>query len=158
MFLARLLDDAIERRAEAQLATDLDRLFGIDVAVLVIDMADFTVDTASFGIAHELLTIRRMQLAATPIITAHAGRLVKADADNLFCLFPDVAQALAAALEIVAVTPSSAGIGFGRILDLGDDLFGDEVNRASKLGEDIAEHGEVLLSEAAKRRWVSPGT
>ena len=43
------------------------------------------------------------------------------------------------------------GIGFGSILDLdGEDFFGDEVNLASKLGEDIATGGEVLLTDAAK--------
>ena len=34
----------------------------------------------------------------------------------------------------------------------GDDLFGHEMNIASKLGEDIAGSGEVFLSEAAHAR------
>ena len=43
------------------------------------------------------------------------------------------------------------GIGFGNILNIGDeDLFGNEVNLASKLGEDVAERGEILLTAAAR--------
>ena len=43
------------------------------------------------------------------------------------------------------------GIGYGRILNIADhDLFGDEVNLASKLGEDIAGMGEILLTSAAR--------
>ena len=46
---------------------------------------------------------------------------------------------------------ASIGIGFGDILVLADeDLFGDEVNLASKLGEDVAQGGMVLLTEAAR--------
>ena len=37
----------------------------------------------------------------------------------------------------------------GEVLDLGRDVFGLEVNLASKLGEDVARPGEVLFTEAA---------
>ena len=44
------------------------------------------------------------------------------------------------------------GVGFGRLLVVGDeDVFGEEVNLASKLGEDVAGPGEVLLTESAWR-------
>lgn len=43
------------------------------------------------------------------------------------------------------------GIGYGPILLAAEDFFGDEVNQASKLGEDIAGHGEVLLTGAARK-------
>lgn len=42
------------------------------------------------------------------------------------------------------------GIGFGRILRIGDvDVFGAEVNAASKLGEDIAKADQILVTRAA---------
>ena len=41
------------------------------------------------------------------------------------------------------------GIGYGKILELSDDAFGDQVNLAFKLGEDIAEPGQILLSAEA---------
>jgi class 3 adenylate cyclase len=43
----------------------------------------------------------------------------------------------------------SYGIGYGEVLDLEDDVFGLEVNLASKLGEDLARPGQVLLTPAA---------
>ena len=44
----------------------------------------------------------------------------------------------------------SIGIGYGDLLVIGDeDLFGTEMNLASKLGEDLACAGEILLSPAA---------
>ena len=40
-------------------------------------------------------------------------------------------------------------IGYGRILKIGDDdVFGHEVNLASKLGEDVAEANEILVTRA----------
>jgi class 3 adenylate cyclase len=45
------------------------------------------------------------------------------------------------------------GLGFGRVLRIGDsDVFGAEVNAASKLGEDIAEAWEILVTEAVKEK------
>lgn len=43
------------------------------------------------------------------------------------------------------------GIGYGRILRIGEsDVWGREVNSASKLGEDTAKPYEILLTAAAK--------
>ena len=49
------------------------------------------------------------------------------------------------------------GIGFGRVLELTDDVFGDEVNIAFKLGEAVATKREILLSEGALTRARSEG-
>ena len=38
-----------------------------------------------------------------------------------------------------------------------DDFYGHELNLASKLGEDIAESGETLLTEAAHARLIAEG-
>ena len=89
--------------------------------------------------------------------------LLKAEADNLFCLFDKVADAVRASQKITRhlstanrLLPEdhrlyvSIGIGYGRILNIEDrDLFGDEVNLASKLGEDVAQLGDILLTGAA---------
>ena len=91
---------------------------------------------------------------------------MKAEADNLFCLFDDVADAVRAGRDLVGqlntvnlLLPearrlyASIGIGYGRILNVEDkDLFGDEVNLASKLGEDVAGRGAILLTVAAYSR------
>ena len=44
------------------------------------------------------------------------------------------------------------GIGHGRILKIGDeDVYGHEVNLASKLGEDAAKGDEILATTAVKQ-------
>ena len=94
------------------------------------------------------------------------GRTVKTEADNVFAVFPDVPEALRCALRVredVArvneLLPEdwdihvSVGIGYGDLLIVGDDdLFGNEMNLASKLGEDVAGPAEILLTTAAAER------
>lgn len=44
------------------------------------------------------------------------------------------------------------GLGYGRVLKLGNaDVFGREVNAASKLGEDYAKAEEVLVTEDMRK-------
>ena len=44
------------------------------------------------------------------------------------------------------------GIGIGKVLKIGDsDVFGAEVNAASKLGEDIAKAWDILITENMKK-------
>ena len=79
-------------------------------------------------------------------------------------LFSQADKALDAAMEIHRRTSSEAwlndgpvsharcciGVGFGPVYAIGPNLaMGDEMNRASKLGEDVARGGETLLSESA---------
>jgi class 3 adenylate cyclase len=115
--------------------------------------------------------IHRMKRLACPIVLANGGVVVKAEADDLYCLFESPVEAVAAAREIIArmdeANPhfledrrlyASIGIGHGPILNLDeDDIFGDEVNLASKLGEDVAESGMVLLTDAARAEAAKAG-
>jgi class 3 adenylate cyclase len=44
----------------------------------------------------------------------------------------------------------ACGIDFGKVLVIGyEDCFGDPVNRASKMGEDVAAAGEILITKEA---------
>ena len=93
----------------------------------------------------------------------HGGRFLKTAADNLFALFDTVGAAAACgqsmmreAEKLNAGVPSEdghvklcLGLGFGKILELSDDAFGDQVNVAFKLGEDVASPGEILMSAEA---------
>lgn len=163
--LDSLLDEIIdqpERREE--LEGQIDESFVAERAVLVIDMSGFTRTTQAHGIIEYLLVIRRLRALATTIVAERGGDIVKSEADNLFCVFPDVAVAVDASREIVAgvraanvALPAneelylSIGIGFGRVVLIGgEDVMGNEVNLACKLGEDVADHGQVLLTEAAR--------
>jgi hypothetical protein len=140
-------------------------------AVLVLDMSGFSSTTRQHGIISFLLMIHQMQLICRPVVEQYGGIVVKADADNLFCLFDKVADAVGASEEIISrldavnsILPMEShlyvalGIGYGKILNIGnEDIFGDEVNLACKLGEDIAGQGEVLLTSAARAELDGPG-
>jgi adenylate cyclase len=131
-------------------------------AVVFTDTADFTVRTAQDGILHFLMLFERVVSTAAPKLTAAGGDIVKVEGDSLLIRFADVTaacrgvDALQACLRrLNRAKPKderlafSYGIGYGDVLDLEDDLFGLEVNLASKLGEDMARPGEALLTPAA---------
>lgn len=159
--LSQIIDHP-ERRGE--ISAEIEQTFTQRRAVLVLDMSGFSRTTQVHGVVSFLMMIHQMRLLAVPTIEGRGGVLVKAEADNLYCLFDSVAEAVRAAREIsrqlATVNPllpagrklyASMGIGFGDILVLGEeDLFGDEVNLASKLGEDVAQGGMVLLTDAAR--------
>lgn len=132
------------------------------LAIVYTDTDDFTRRVAHHGILHFLMGFARAVRALRPLVTRRGGRLVKLEADSLLLAFPDAAGACGAALAMDAALarlnrgqPASErvlmsyGIGFGEVLDLGDDLLGLEVNLASKLGEDRARRGEILLTPGA---------
>ncbi len=165
--LDALLLRIINRPAEeAAITEEIEKAFTQRRAVLVLDMSGFSRVTQAYGIVTFLVMIMKMRGLSEPLIEAHNGELVKAEGDNLFCLFPDVDDAVGAALEIMAALDqantfqphdrrlyASVGIGYGDVLVLEHaDLFGDEVNKASKLGEDIAKRGEILLTASARAR------
>jgi class 3 adenylate cyclase len=165
--LARLLDARNEHpESLAEIDGEIWRRFGHTCAVLVLDMCGFSRLTMRYGITHFLAMIRRLGIIVRPVIAAAGGRVVKAEADNVFATFDDVPQALAAARAIhrnldTANTflpedwdlHAGIGIGYGPMLLIdAHDMFGSEMNLASKLGEDVAGRGEILLSAAAHQR------
>jgi len=135
-------------------------------AILVLDMCGFSRLTIRHGIIHYLAMIRRMQKTVLPAIAEGGGRLLKTEADNVFAVFATplkavrCAERIQRALELQnRALPEDwdvhvgIGIGFGPLLMVGEhDLFGSEMNLASKLGEDLAQAGDVLVSEAAFAR------
>ena len=153
--LDSLLDEILARpRRRRRLEAQIDEEFVSAKAVLVLDMTGFSRTTQERGLVEFLLKIRRLRRVADRVVADHRGDVVKAEADNLFCLFEASAEAVSAARKIMAGLPedvyASIGIGYGPMLLIGDDdMLGGEVNLASKLGEDIAEYGEILLTEAA---------
>jgi class 3 adenylate cyclase len=168
--LARLLD-ARNEHPESLAAIDAEiwSRFGQTRAALVLDMCGFSRLTMRYGITHFLAMIRRLGTIVRPLIAGAGGRVVKTEADNVFATFEDVPAALGAAQAIQANLDAAniflpedwdlhagIGIGYGPLLLVGDgDLFGSEMNVASKLGEDVAGRGEILLSAAAYERLGS---
>jgi class 3 adenylate cyclase len=140
--------------------------FGTSKAVLVIDLSRFSTLTERYGIVHNLAMIRRMQLSVGPLIQQAGGTVVKYEADNCYAMFDEVLPAVQAAIAIHQALHAlnleaqeefeiSVGIGidFGEVLLTGgSDYFGLTVNRACKLGEDVAGAGEILVTAAAYQR------
>lgn len=147
---------------DSDAAARIRNQWGTTCAVLVCDMSGFSRIAHHRGIEAFLALIARMHRLCLPLIEQHRGRLVKAEADNLLAVFANPSAALDAALAMHACTVADGrsreqddqvrlcmGIGYGPILDIGEDIFGDEVNLASKLGEDLADPGEILLTARA---------
>ena len=165
--LARLLDELAENPEQIDSVTErVKEVFQETRAMLVIDMSGFTRATQRGDLISYLLMINQMQRLAIPAVEKHGGIFVRADHDNLTFLFDEVLPAIEAARTITTqletvnvVLPSdrelyvSIGIGFGKILNVENQtIYGNQVNLASKLGEDIGQMGEILLTENAYGR------
>lgn len=170
--LAKLIRERLVPGADhAAIDAHIWKIFGERRAILVSDMTGFTLRTDRFGITHFLALIRAMLDLADPILLRHDGFLLKTEADTLFVLFRDPGSALRCADELHAASlaynatrhPDDQinfcfGIGYGDILLIGDDdAFGAEINRAFKLGEDIARGGETLLTPDAHAHLADAG-
>ena len=152
--------------ARKQVEDTLWQEFGTVKAVFVMDMSGFSRLTQRYGVVHYLSMVKRMQLTAQPIVEQYGGEVIKFEADNCFALFPDPYSAVRAAIALNAAffgmnvmtadefdIRISIGIDYGDVLLTGGpDYFGATVNRASKLGEDIAGPGEILVTEEAFKK------
>lgn len=136
--------------------------FGREQAVMFTDLVGFSRMVEAFGIVHFLQLIAESETLFLPIISQHGGRCLKREGDSLLAVFDDTVAAANAALAMVAAThainPGRAaeerlevciGLGFGTVLCIdGQEVWGREVNAASKLGEDVAKGGEILVTDA----------
>ena len=149
------------RADDVGLAESLWDEFGCERTVLVLDMVGFTRTSREHGVVYYLTLIEKMRRLTGPLVVETGGRAVKYEADNLFAVFPDpdagmsfLERAYAAmdeanvGVDTAAQIHICAGLDHGKILLDQADFFGDAVNVASKLGEDLARRGEVLISQA----------
>ncbi|MBU0620334.1 MAG: adenylate/guanylate cyclase domain-containing protein [Gammaproteobacteria bacterium] len=166
-------EDRIEKLIAERLTPGADKakidariwdLFGEEWAVMFTDLSGFSSGVASFGIIHFLQIIHESQRILIPSIDRHDGILLKMEGDSMLVIFRNVAKAVECALEMQQISADysathepaeqirlGVGLGFGRMLRIGDrDVFGAEVNAASKLGEDIARAGEILVTDAVR--------
>lgn len=146
-----------------RIETELWQEYGMERAVFVLDMSGFSMLTRKYGIVHYLSMVKRMQRTTEPIVKSYGGSMIKYEADNCFAIFPDPLAAVNAALAMQHAFEASnlmtsddldiyisCGIDYGKILVIqGEDCFGDAVNRASKLGEDVAAAREILITKEA---------
>jgi class 3 adenylate cyclase len=121
----------VERRLAAIVAADVagySRLMGLD-----------EVGTAR--------TLREHRKVTDALVAKHGGRLVKTTGDGVLLEFPSVVDAVECAVAVQAVMDQRnegvpqdrrmlfrIGINLGDILIEGDDILGDGVNVAARLG------------------------
>ena len=154
------ISDADEQEAARARIWDT---YGTEGAVFISDMASFSSTSRKVGVCHFLKLIHRARQMIAPIILANNGTLLKCDADNCYAYFEHTDDAIQASFDINAKLFESndefkleeqiylsVGIDYGRVLLVHEtDFFGDPVNTASKLGEDLAVKAETLVTERA---------
>lgn len=133
-------------------------------AILSLDMTGFTSSAMHIGELTSFLRIVDAQSICIPVLKEFDAELVRCFADDVVGVFHAPDAAIDAAFEIHRrvehfiesdLSPEHAthccvGIGYGEVFAIGPNLAqGDEMNRASKLGEDIAHANETLLTERA---------
>ncbi|MDX2214343.1 MAG: adenylate/guanylate cyclase domain-containing protein [Oculatellaceae cyanobacterium bins.114] len=165
-YLSRL-SDLIEERLtpgadKEQIDARIWDLFGEHWAVLFTDLSGFSRFVAEFGIIHFLQIIYESQRIFSPCIDKYDGILIKMEGDSMLILFRQPIKALQCAIDMQRTAKAynqdridaekillCVGIGYGRILTIGEqDVFGAEVNAASKLGEDTAKAWEILVTDS----------
>ena len=148
-------------------------LFGERWAVMFTDLSGFSRNVAEFGIIHFLQVIHESHRLLVPVIADHDGILLKLEGDSMLVMFRNPSKALTCSIAMQRDLetynrrrPASekvllcVGLGYGDVLRIGDDdIFGEEVNAASKLGEDTAKSKEILVTkrfreEVGRRKGV----
>jgi adenylate cyclase len=136
-----------------------------NVTVFVSDTSGFTRKTHQYGIAQFLAVMTRHYEKLRPVFRRHRGTLLAQTADNMLAVFPDPESALRASVEIQKrLRRHNAGrkdadqfhlcigIESGPAFVLSDNIYGACVNVASKLGEDLAGKGQILVTGSVALR------
>lgn len=134
--------------------------YGKNQTILVSDQSGFTRLTRTHGIIHFLSLHRRILDMSLPIIAEAGGIALKMEADNILATFTEPNAAIEAAIKMNLSTaaynkttdPDSEiyhciGISCGEVIRTDFDVFGDPVNTAYKLGEDVARRTEILVCD-----------
>ncbi|MBN2382035.1 hypothetical protein JXQ70_04045 [bacterium] len=142
---------------------EISRQFAGHYAVLVLDSSGFTCLTQDHGIIHFLSLIVDMRDQVVPIFQAHKALELWFEPDNIFGVFPLASDAVKAAIKAQKrmaelnderIPPNRLevciGIGSGQLLYIPPrHIFGQEMNFACKLGEEVAGPRDILLTTAA---------
>lgn len=160
--IASFAEETDADKAEAIRQGIWDR-FGTEGTVFISDMASFSSTSRKLGVCHFLKLIHRTRQLVGPVVERNNGTLIKCDADNCYAFFKEPDDAINASFDISAELYKlndafgmseqiflSMGIDYGRVLLVDNvEFYGDPVNTASKLGEDLAVRAETLVTERA---------
>lgn len=159
--LEKLIEERLKPGADKELIdARIWDLFGEEWTVMFTDLSGFSRHVARFGIIHFLQVIYESQRILVPFIDRYDGILLKMEGDSMMVIFRRVSKALECAIAMQRSLKDynmdkadeekvllCVGIGCGKMLRIGDhDVYGPEVNAASKLGEDTAKAWEIIVT------------
>jgi len=144
---------------------DIEKQCVSEVTVMMCDSSGFTRRTHEYGILHFLAVMTIVYDLVEPIVAKKGGTVISRGADNLLAVFEDPSKGVEAAIAMQRLLAKfndgktdrdqfqlCMGFHHGAILRLKDGIFGDKVNIASKIGEDLASAEEIIVTgEVAKR-------
>ena len=140
--------------------------YGRTVAVMMLDSSGFSRTTEQHGIVHFLTQLMQMREIIDGVCKERDCHMLRFEADNVYAAFDHPDEAIKTAFDIHKAIQDEQlmldhrepfrvciGIGYGKLLwsETLEGYFGEEINLASKLGEDTADGGETLISENAYR-------
>ena len=135
--------------------------FGFNQTIVFIDLSGFGSKCRKLGITAALHWIIKAETIVAQFTNSHCGQLIKSVGDSWMVAFDDSINALEFVIEYrnymltlyqheanqLSIVPCF-GIATGKVLRFGHhDMYGDPVNSASVLGEDLAKPWQVLLCE-----------
>lgn len=121
-----------------------------DVAVLLADLTGSTPLYERLGNERAAQIVAQARDEMRAVAERENGEFIHYRGDDVLCIFDDCSGALRAAREIVRVGSANqpgvhAGLTWGQVIRGRDEVFGDAVNLASRLGA-MSNPGEVLMS------------
>lgn len=151
------------RRRTPENASEIDRAIedrGVqEMTILASDSSGFSRKTHEYGILQFLAVMTRCYDELIPLIEERGGACLTHNADNILAVFKRPEDAVSAAVAMHRrLRRHNAGkaerekfnicigIHCGKAVRLKDNVFGDRVNVAAKLGEDIAGRDEIIVS------------
>lgn len=144
-------------REDARFATLVRRRYRYIGAAFVVDLSGWSSLCEARTIVDALMRARAMHGLISAIVGGLGGQVVKTAGDDLFAVFGEPARAVSCGAEVMTRFTEAAedgllapciGISSGEMLVVPDqDLWGSPVNRASRLAEDTAQAGDLLVDQ-----------
>lgn len=160
----RLLHGRTKRSAD-RVDTHIRQRAEREITVFVCDTSGFTRKTHQYGIQQFLAVMTRGYRSIAPVFRKCRGLIVSQMADNLIAVFAEPVDAVRASVEIQRKLRKanegkhdrdqfhlSIGIETGPAIVLTDNVYGATVNVASKVGEDLAGKGQILVTSTVVGR------
>jgi adenylate cyclase len=152
--------DAVLRRqivavAERMWSTDAERsVVTVQRTVGFVDLVGYTSATAGWSLRELTDVLIEFDLRTSEIVAAGHGQIVKTIGDEAMFVTEDVDDACRIALDLIAASGGTLpavriGLACGEMASVFGDLYGPDVNLASRL-VDVAEPSTAVVSEQVR--------